>query len=66
MVDQTRSDAASGRLLINVQRAPGDPGRWREATDDDREQRSTTFHCFIDSCLARSTEVRHPKDEDTQ
>jgi hypothetical protein len=60
------ASATAGTLLIRVWTYRGEQPKPRPATESDREQWSTTFHRFIEACLARSAETEHPNDEDTR
>jgi hypothetical protein len=57
------ASSTTGTLLIRVWTYRGEQPRPRPATNADRAQWSTTFHRFIDACLARSAETEPPNDE---
>jgi hypothetical protein len=60
------ASSTTGTLLIRIWRYRGEQPRPRPATEADREQWASTFRCFIEACLAHSTEAEHPNDEDAQ
>jgi hypothetical protein len=67
----TFASSTTGTVIISVRRHPGDPGRWRKATDNDRAQWGAAFERFLRLCFSKfspqpdgSTEAEHPTDED--
>ena len=58
------ASSSTGTLLIRIWRHPGEQPKPRPATDDDREQWSTTFHRFIEACLRRWSKGEHPRSEE--